>query len=35
MRVDDFWIESDSGLMPAGGLRLDLLERLRAGPIGE
>lgn len=35
MRVDDFWIESDSGLGPAGGLRLDLLERLRAGPIAE
>lgn len=35
MRVDDFWIESDSGLGPAGGLRLDLLARLRAGPIGE
>ena len=35
MRVDDFWIESDSGLGPAGGLRLDLLERLSAGPIAE
>ena len=35
MRVDDFWIESDSGPGPAGGLRLDLLERLRAGPIAE
>lgn len=35
MRVDDLWIDSDSGLGPAGGLRLDLRERLRAGPIAE
>jgi hypothetical protein len=35
MRVDDFWIENDPVRGSAGGLDLDLLERLRAGPIAE
>lgn len=33
MRVDDFWIKNASVPDSAGDLDLDLLERLRAGPI--